>query len=510
MKKTKRFLSLLSASAVCMTMLSACGGGGDSSSAAQSSSEESKASNPDEIVFAYLTFNKIPETEDLESVEDAINEVTVPQINVKVKLKPLSIANYSQQINLSIQSGEKLDVFHTLGDLNQYISKNQVIALDDLIENYAKGTKELVGEDFLKATQSNGKTYAIPAYKGYAIAPNLVYRTDIMGALGVSPDSIKSIGDLDSLFAKVKEKYPEMVPIAPTNQGVSGVLLTIENCDYLTDDFFKPTAVLMGDSTTVVDYYETDAFKEKINIAREWYNKGYILKDAATSNTLATELISSDRCFSYIASYAGKESAAQISALTGKPMGMVRLAEPYLSTTNVNAVSWAISVTSEKPEAAMKFLDMTYTNKDVINMLIYGIENRDYVKVDDNHVKYPDGKDSSSVPYTAQLSCGIVGNQFIQYSMEGQSTDDLILMETENKNSAKSKAFGFTFDSTSVKTEYSSVMNVINEYLPGLNCGSLDPEKELPNFINKLKEAGMDNIVAEKQKQLDAWLAQQK
>lgn len=131
MKKSKRFLSVLSASALCMTMLSACGGGGNSSSSAaeQSSSAESKASAPDEVVFAYLTFNKIPEDEGLTSVEDAINEITVPKINVKVKLKPLSISNYSQQINLSIQSGEKLDVFHTLGDLNQYISKIRLLRL---------------------------------------------------------------------------------------------------------------------------------------------------------------------------------------------------------------------------------------------------------------------------------------------------------------------------------------------------------------------------------------------
>jgi putative aldouronate transport system substrate-binding protein len=53
-------------------------------------------------------------------------------------------------------------------------------------------------------------------------------------------------------------------------------------------------------------------------------------------------------------------------------------------------------------------------------------------------------------------------------------------------------------------------MNVINQYLPGLNCGSLDPDKEILNFVKKLKEAGMDKIVAEKQKQLDAWLAKQK
>ena len=504
MKRSKKILSLLMAVAIGTTALTACG----NSESSESSNSSGKNGSPDEIVYAFTTFNKI--SEDLGTVEKAINDITVPKINVKVKLKPLSISNYSQQVNLAIQSGEQLDVFHTLGDLNQYITKNELIPLDDLLDKYGKETKQIVGNDFLETTQSNGKTYAVPANKGAAIAPNLVYRVDIMKELGVSPESIKTVNDLDALFEKVKSKYPNMIPVAPTNQGISGVLHTIDSVDYLTDDLFKPTSVLIGDSTKVVDFYETDAFKEKIKIARDWYNKGYLSKDAATTNTLASELISSDRCFSYVASYAGKESAAQISAVTGKNMGMIRLAQPYLSTTNVNAVSWGIASTSQKQEAAMKFLNLTYSDKAVVNLLIYGIEGTDYVKVDADHVKYPDGKDANSVPYTAQLSCGIIGNQFIQYSMAGQSTNDLKLMESENKNSARSKAFGFTFDSTNVKTEYSSVMNVINQYLPGLNCGALDPDKEIPNFIKKLKDAGMDKIVAEKQKQLDAWVATKK
>lgn len=503
MKKTKKLLSILLSVALCTTALTACTGGGSKNE----SKDNDNSGNPDEIVYSFVTFNKI--SEDLTSVEKAINDITVPKINVKVKLKPLAISNYSQQINLALQGGEQLDVFHTLGDLNQYISKNEVMPIDDLLNKYGVEAKQIIGEDFLKATQSNGETYAIPGYKGYAIAPNLVYRADIMEELGVSPDSIKSINDLDALFAKVKEKYPDMIPIAPANQGVSGVLATIDNVDYLTDDLFKPTAVLIGDNQKVQNFYETDAFKEKIQIAREWYNKGYITKDAATSSTLATELISADRCFSYIASYSGKESAAQITLQVGKPMAMVRLEQPYLSTTSVNAVSWAVSATSEKPEAAMKFLNLTYSDKDIVNLLVYGIEGDDYIKVDSDHVKYPDGKDANSVSYTAQLSCGIIGNQFNQYSVEGQSRDDLKLMDSENKSSTKSKAFGFTFESSSVKTEVSSVMNVINQYLPGLSCGSLDPDKEIPNFINKLKEAGMDKIVDEKQKQLDAWSAKQ-
>jgi putative aldouronate transport system substrate-binding protein len=501
MKKSKKLLSCLVAAALSVTVLTACTGGGSKNEANTSDAEKV---NPDEIVYTYLTFNKI--SEDLGSVEKAINDVTVPKINVKVKLKPLAIANYSQQINLALQSGEQLDIFHTIGDLNQYIAKNQIAPLDDLLSKYGGETKQISG-DFLKTTQANGKTYAIPTYKGFAIAPDLVYREDLMKELGISPDSIKSVSDLDELFAKVKQKYPNMIPAAPGNVGSVGLINTLDNIDFLTDDIFKPTAVLVGDSTTVVNFYETDVFKEKIKIARDWFNKGYIPKDAATTNTTAMELISSDRAFSYVAAYAGKEAGAQISGQAGKPLNMVRLAKPYLSTTSVNAVSWAISATSKKQEAAMKFLNLTFSDKAVVNLLVFGIEGRDYVKVDADHVKYPDGKDSNSVPYTAQLCSGIIGNQFNQYQLQGQSTADLKLMESENKNSAKSKAFGFTFDSSNVKNEYSSVMNVINQYLPGLSCGSLDPEKELPNFIKKLKEAGMENIVKEKQKQLDAWLS---
>lgn len=187
---------------------------------------------------------------------------------------------------------------------------------------------------------------------------------------------------------------------------------------------------------------------------------------------------------------------------------MVRLGEPYLSTSSVNALTWGVSTISKHPDAALKFINLLFTDKDVINLVIYGIEGRDYVKVDTDHVKYPDGQDASTVPYTAQLSCGVVGNQFIQYQMEGTNMADMELMLEENKNSAMSPAMGFTFDSSTVANEYSAVSNVIGQYLPGLITGSMDPA-EIPNFIEKLQAAGMDKLVQAKQQQLDQWLSSQ-
>lgn len=514
MNKKNTLWSLITLLVLAAMLLSSCAGAPETDQETSGTSTENNSTEasstteePVEIHFAFLTFNRI--SEDLASVENAIDEITVPKINVKVKLHPYSIADYSQQINLSLQSGEGLDVFHTLGDLPQQVSQNKVTDITSMIDQYAPEAKAIVGDNFLKASTVNGKLYGIPAYKGVAMAPNLVYRADIMEEIGVDPDTIKSIDDLSDVFAKVKEKYPDMIPLVPNMPGELGLTLTQFGIDPLSDSYFLPKAVLVGDSLQVVNYYETEEFKKVATLARDWYNKGYILKDAATTTSAALELMSAGNAFSYIASYAGEQAYVQIAAQTGHDIRMVRLGEPYLNTGSINALTWSVASTSKNPEAALKLINLIFSDKDVINLIIYGIEGRDYVKVSDDHVQYPEGQDANTVPYTAQLSCGIVGNQFIQYAMAGTDMADLQLMLEENQNSAVSPALGFTFDNSSVSNEESAVLNVINEYLPGLNTGSVDPEIEIPNFVAKLKAAGLDKIIAAKQAQLDEWAARQ-
>lgn len=186
------------------------------------------------------------------------------------------------------------------------------------------------------------------------------------------------------------------------------------------------------------------------------------------------------------------------------------IGDAYLSTADLNGLSWMIASTTDVPEAAMKFLDLTYTDKDVINLLIYGIEGRDYVMNDDGTVSYPEGEDASTVPYTAQLSCGTLGNFFLMHPMEGTNPDSLEWEKEQNETAKTSPAMGFTFDSDSVKTQYTAVKNVISQYLPGLICGSLDPDTEVDKFVQALNDAGYQEILKAKQEQLDTWAEGQK
>jgi putative aldouronate transport system substrate-binding protein len=153
----------------------------------------------------------------------------------------------------------------------------------------------------------------------------------------------------------------------------------------------------------------------------------------------------------------------------------------------------------------MKFMNMTFVDDEVINLIIYGLQGRDYVKGDDGTVTYPEGQDATTVPYTAQLSCGTLGNFFKMYPMLGTDPASLEWELEQNKTAKTSPAMGFTFDSSNLKTQYTAVLNVISQYLPGLTCGSLDPETGIPKFVEALEDAGYLDILAEKQKQLDAW-----
>ena len=498
--------------------LSSCGTQASAPAATDASANatEPAAATPvtyDKVVYAYATFNNIPSNETLATVEEAINQITREKIGVEVQLKPIVIWDYSSQVSLALQGGEKVDVFQSLGDFNTAISSGMALDITDMIDQYAPESKELIGMDWLAATSKAGRIYGLPTYKPIALTPMVVYRQDIADELGIDMSQVKTVTDLTPILEQVKAAYPDMTPVAAVNTGNIGLITTVPTVDYLTDSYFSPKGVLINNEPTVVDFYASEQFAEITGLARTWYNEGLVMKDAATTTSTAAELMSSGNYFCYVAAYSYPEAdtAASLEAQTGGyDLGAKMMGSAFLDTTSINALTWMVSSTSDVPEAALKFLNLTFTDKDIVNLIIYGLQDRDYVMNEDGTVNYPEGQDAATVPYTAQLSCGTLGNFFIMYPMQGTNIESLAWELEQNKNAELSVAMGFVFDSSNVATEYTAVTNVIDQYLPGLICGSVDPATEIPVFLQRLEEAGLGTIIAEKQTQLDAWFAENK
>lgn len=476
---------------------------GDSAAAAPAATEPKAI---EKVVYSYATFNNIPTEETLATVEEAINAITRDKIGVEVELKPIVIWDYSSTVSLALQGGEKIDIFQSLGDLSTAISTDMCLDITDIVDTCAPETKALIGENWLAACSSDGKLYGFPTYKPIALTQMVVYRQDIADALGIDMSTVNSVSDVTAVLEQVKAAYPDMTPVAAVNQGNLG--LSPQNVDYLTDSMYAPKGVLMGDELTVEDYFATSKFAEICNLARDWFNKGLVMKDAATTSSTAAELMASGNYFCYIASYSYPEAdtAASLEAQCGGfDLGAKTIGSAFLDTSSINALTWMVSSTSDVPEGALKFLNLTFTDPEITNLIIYGLKDRDYVLSDDGFMSYPEGQDATTVPYTSQLSCGTLGNFFIMYPMAGTNVESLAWELEQNQSAKTSAAMGFTFDNSNVKTEYTAVTNVIEQYVYGLVCGSVDPTTEIPVFLERLADAGMGAIIAEKQTQLDAW-----
>ena len=69
---------------------------------------------------------------------------------------------------------------------------------------------------------------------------------------------------------------------------------------------------------------------------------------------------------------------------------------------------------------------------------------------------------------------------------------------------------GFNFDATEsvLKQKISNCKAVVNKYLPTFEKAQFkDKDSYYSQFMKELKDAGADDVIAEKQRQLDAYLA---
>ena len=143
------------------------------------------------------------------------------------------------------------------------------------------------------------------------------------------------------------------------------------------------------------------------------------------------------------------------------------------------------------------------TNKDLYNLLCYGIEGKHYNWIDDNHIKLVDNGG-----YYLNTSWAF-GNQFNSYLLEGQ--DDNIWEETEkvNDEAEKSRILSFVFDNSKIQTELSQISTVTQEF-KNMNNGSVDWRECFDEYKSRLKAAGIENVKNEIQRQLDEYAKTQK
>ena len=494
----KKAMALLLVSVMAGSMLAGCGSD-NASSSNDGSSKSADSSNQDSYTVKILAPGDAS-TDDCAKISEAASKITEEKFNTKVELTRVGFGSYDQQVNLTLASSEKLDLMYEYcGNVTSAISSGQIVPITDYLDSYGSDMKSQISDSDWKCVTFNGDIYGVPANKEKATGWGFAMNKEMADATGIDYSSIKTEEELEPLLEKVKEMYPDVYPIVSHNGSMS--LMTDQ--DDLGGDIGSLESA-SGDNTTVINYYGTDEYMNEMKLRYDWAQKGLIMPDASTSTENANSLIGAGKGFGrFTNTKPGIEK--EMEKEVGKEVVVLEMVKPYTTTTRVDIV-WYVPHNSEKPERAVQVLNEIYTNPDLANLFINGLEGTHYEFVDKENgiVNYPEGVNASNTGYTSLPWAW--PNETISYIWEGLDSDIWDQIQEFNKDATVSPAKGFAWDNTEVQNEVTACANVVAKYGPALECGSLDPETTIPKFLDDLKAAGADTIIAEKQKQLDAWL----
>lgn len=514
----RRMIALLMSAAMVMSLAACNGGPSEESSEApgskiseNTSSGATKSSalpnnddtEPVELTVYFQTHMGAQDAQD--EVAAAMSEITREKLNANVTLVPIDGGSYKQALTLAFSGGEQVDLFNTCG-LDSYAAVvNHGYALnleeDGLIQTYGAGILDTIDQKYLDPCRVEGSIYGLPTMRDMAIGQfALAVGAQYLDGIGYEYTDEDIIyveeGEIERILAELHETFPDKTV---TKYGLLGQNILY---DALGGDNF---GVLLDpvNSLKVEDFFSSDLYYDYCRMFYRWNQAGYISQDAMASDVHVTTEVRAGTLMSYLC---GTKPGIrqQETKLCAQEIVLLQEGGDFLSSSAVSGLSWCIGFTTVDKTASMRLLNELYTDPELSRLICWGREGFEWVETDDGHLTYPEGLNADTSAYLHSVNWEMP-NQFIAGVWEGDDLDIWEKTESFNDNALVSKALGFAFDNSSLMNEYTAMVNIYNEYSKQLEMGFLDPDKGIPEMVERLKGAGLEKYIAEKQAQLDAW-----
>lgn len=490
------------------------------------SERKKETKKPVELIF-YIRSNPI---HDLDRIIEKANQIIETEIGAQLKLIPVEPLNYAEKMNVLINSDQTWDLCFTANWQRMNFYENAQIGayadLTELLPKLAPETYSRIPEKLWDGVKVNDRIYASVNYQqwGAAQRSGFRFRKDLVEETGFDWKSLKGKPTLEVLRAtgdfigESLEKHPDMIgweTLATYNLFANGPLYwDMEEIG----DVSLPGWIRYEEPTRVINQFETDEFMGFCQIMRDWYQKGYVRPDGATIQDATPDR----KAAKFIAEFttAWPDSVDFPENQNTESMSMTKVNEaPCVVISNTRTILKAgagsntvvaVNSKSKNIEKAVELIELLNTNDELYKLITMGEEGIDY-KYDKNGVwREIDGK------YFFDYNEWQIGQSYspdfnrsvYDKNEEGEKRKraQQIVFDAD-REAEESPLTGFVFDAAPVRTQITSCSVVIKEMIPVLTAGTLDPEIGVPEFLERLKKAGVDDIIREKQAQLDEWNA---
>ena len=500
----KRFLSLLLSLAL---ILSLCA-----------------AAHADDLPTITIMFHGSNVSDD-SAVLEKVNEYIADKVGAKLEVIWGTWGDFDEKATNALATGDsEVDMLFTCSwsadEFNTYAKNGFFEPLDEYVEQFGADLKAALPEALMQAATVEGPDgekhiYAVNGFKDTATQNTWDINVTLLNELGYTVEDVQKLGFFGwgEIFAKAKEAkgdsfYPFLVePAVAERMVTNGIIITGDSGSVnLLSYYLDPTDVSKADAKygdVILNKFATDEFAAFTKQMREYYLAGYIDPALAVAETSNDTRSNAQKTGSYLIgtqSYAyGYEYSAEVQA-RGIEVQFLPCTEPYVDTTVSQGAMVAVSSASQHPEESFKFLALLNSDPTLMTLMNYGVEGVHYTLDDDGLVVFTDER-ANYTPWTNGM-----GNVTLLPDTQAEGKG---FREAFKEYYASGKAIpilGYIFNNEPVSNEMAALANVAAQYSLALCSGAVDPETELPKFLEALDAAGMATYLAEANAQLDAFL----
>lgn len=464
--------------------------------------------NERETELVDLTWYQVGEAQnDDQMVLDEVNRYIAEKIGVRLHIVKVGWADYSQKMQVVINTDDTWDICFTCSWTNDYlqnVQKGAFLELDDLLQNQGKQIFKEIDERFWEAAKVGGKIYGVPSEKEIGNCPMWVFTKEYVDKYDIPYEDIHTLEDLEPWLALIKEREPDVVPMYLTKDYTAPTYM---------DKIQDPVGIEYDDGELIVkNIFETEKMKSELETMRKYYLAGYINEDAAVA--------SDDKSVKRFVTKGDGQPYAELawSKDLGYEVAVSQIMDVKITNASARGAMTAINKNSEHPVKAMELLNLINTDEYLRNLLNYGIEGVHWNKIEvaadeleavkgkeyvyDSKIKLnEDSAKDYSVPYWVQ------GGLFHTYVLENEPLDKWMTFKEFNDASVEAPSFGFDFNLEPVSSQAAAFRNVLDEFGKSLYTGSVDPDEYLPELNKKLEAAGIQDVIDEMQRQVEQWKA---
>lgn len=455
-----------------------------------------------EIVNLRYVFVGSPQ-KDTDAVQKDLSQLIQQKgVNATITLEVIDWGAYNERVTLMNTGGEPFDLVFTAPWINNYyqnVANGTLRPLDDLLVQYAPGLWASMPPTTWDAARVGGKIYGVINQQIFPKLFGPVFRKDLAEKYQIDVEGITSYEQLTPILQQIKDGEPDLRYVF---LGDNASHKEIWGYDPIDQALGFPAVKFDDSSARVVNFFETPEAVAYATLAKTWREAGFTSIDELKKEEI-DGLIKAGQVAVLMAEVIKPGVEQELANKYGQEWVGRALAPNYLTTGGVVATLTGIPTTSQHPETAMQFLELVNTDPEVYNLLAKGIEGTHWRFVDAKNRVIELIPDSGYNPNTDWE----FGNQFNAYYTDPAAVGNWERTKALNDAAKPSPILGFTFDRTPVETELAQLSEVFARALKPVYAGDGDVAANIAAGNAELKAAGADVVIAEIQRQIDAWLA---